>query len=600
MTVHNALVGAGLRDRIKIGASGKVATGSDIVKRLIQGADYTNAARAMMMAVGCIQAQRCHTNTCPVGVATQDPRRARALDVADKTARVQRYQEATVTAGRADHGLDGRSTTRPSSRRTMLHAPRSTTRHVAATPSCTTGSSPASCCTSRRPWATTGRRPTGPLRAPRRADRRLERRTLVTHRRRAHRRPRSPRQGVRTVWGVVGDALNPVTDAIRRERRHRVDRRPARGGGRVRRLRAGAADRHARRLHGHGRARARSTCSTASTTRRSRTRRCSRSAARCRSPSSAATTSRRSTTTRCSRDVAVFRQHGHEPASSCRSLLEHAVQSALTAARRRRADAARRRRRARPAQGHAEPRFVDARRPTASRTPTRCTRPPRCIDDAGRSRCSSASAPARRAPRCSRWPRRWPRPMVLTLKAKEGLERDNPFQVGQTGLIGNPAARHALRRLRRAADARHRLPVPRTGTRRARSSCRSTPGARTSAAARAVDVGARRATPARRCRRCSTAADGEARPRPPRGRPRRYATGASASSDLADPAYDETGWSGKLRAKLDNPRARGSAPRRSPTPSTAHAAPDAIFTSDTGMSTVWLSRFVDHAAGTGG
>ena len=81
---------------MKIGASGKVATGSDIVKRLIQGADYTNAARAMMMATGCIQSQRCHTNRCPVGVATQDPRRARALDVADKSRRVQRYQEATV------------------------------------------------------------------------------------------------------------------------------------------------------------------------------------------------------------------------------------------------------------------------------------------------------------------------------------------------------------------------------------------------------------------------------------------------------------------------------------------------------------------------
>ena len=58
MTVHNALVGTGLRDRIRIGASGKVATGSDIVKRIAQGADYTNAARAMMMAVGCIQSQR--------------------------------------------------------------------------------------------------------------------------------------------------------------------------------------------------------------------------------------------------------------------------------------------------------------------------------------------------------------------------------------------------------------------------------------------------------------------------------------------------------------------------------------------------------------
>jgi glutamate synthase domain-containing protein 2 len=96
MTVHNALVGAGLRDVIRIGASGKVATGTDIVKRLIQGADYTNAARAMMMAVGCIQSQRCHTNHCPVGVATQDPRRARALDVPDKSERVYRYQKATV------------------------------------------------------------------------------------------------------------------------------------------------------------------------------------------------------------------------------------------------------------------------------------------------------------------------------------------------------------------------------------------------------------------------------------------------------------------------------------------------------------------------
>jgi len=96
ITVHNALVGTGLRDRVRIGASGKVATGSDIVKRLIQGADYTNAARAMMFAVGCVQAQRCHTNTCPVGVTTQDPRRVRALDVADKSAGVHRFQRATV------------------------------------------------------------------------------------------------------------------------------------------------------------------------------------------------------------------------------------------------------------------------------------------------------------------------------------------------------------------------------------------------------------------------------------------------------------------------------------------------------------------------
>ncbi|WP_371574552.1 FMN-binding glutamate synthase family protein [Streptomyces sp. NBC_01314] len=98
LTVHNALVGAGLRDRIRIGASGKIATGTDLVKRLLQGADYGNAARAMMFAVGCIQVQRCHTNTCLTGVTTQDPRRARALDVRDKTPRVQRFQEATVAS----------------------------------------------------------------------------------------------------------------------------------------------------------------------------------------------------------------------------------------------------------------------------------------------------------------------------------------------------------------------------------------------------------------------------------------------------------------------------------------------------------------------
>ncbi|MFF3448397.1 FMN-binding glutamate synthase family protein [Streptomyces sp. NPDC002667] len=117
MTVHNALVGVGLRDRIKIGASGKVATGSDLVKRLVQGADYTNAARAMMFAVGCIQAQRCHTNTCPVGVATQDERRGRAVDVDDKSQRVHRYQAATVKSAlqiMAAMGVDDPGDLRPS------------------------------------------------------------------------------------------------------------------------------------------------------------------------------------------------------------------------------------------------------------------------------------------------------------------------------------------------------------------------------------------------------------------------------------------------------------------------------------------------------
>ena len=96
VTVHQALVGVGLRDQIKVGASGKISTGVDLVKRIIQGADYANAARAMMMAVGCIQAQTCHTNTCPTGVATQDPRRMRALSVPDKSVRVTNYQQGTV------------------------------------------------------------------------------------------------------------------------------------------------------------------------------------------------------------------------------------------------------------------------------------------------------------------------------------------------------------------------------------------------------------------------------------------------------------------------------------------------------------------------
>ncbi|CAN5598277.1 FMN-binding glutamate synthase family protein [soil metagenome] len=109
MLVHNALVGVGLRDRIRIGASGKVASGVDIVSRIIQGADFTLAARAMMFAVGCIQALKCHTNHCPTGVATQDAGRAGALHVPDKTARVFNFQRATVASAAqivASMGLD--------------------------------------------------------------------------------------------------------------------------------------------------------------------------------------------------------------------------------------------------------------------------------------------------------------------------------------------------------------------------------------------------------------------------------------------------------------------------------------------------------------
>lgn len=94
--VHNALVGTGLRDHIRLGVAGKVATGNDIIKRLVQGADFVMNARAMMMATGCIQAQICHTNRCPVGVTTQNPRLMRAIDVEDKGNRVHNYHKLTV------------------------------------------------------------------------------------------------------------------------------------------------------------------------------------------------------------------------------------------------------------------------------------------------------------------------------------------------------------------------------------------------------------------------------------------------------------------------------------------------------------------------
>ena len=96
VVAHDALVGCGIRDKIKIGCSGKVISGFEIARRLALGADYCNAARGMMFALGCIQAQKCQTNECPVGVATQDPRRTRGLVVEDKAQRVRYFQQNTV------------------------------------------------------------------------------------------------------------------------------------------------------------------------------------------------------------------------------------------------------------------------------------------------------------------------------------------------------------------------------------------------------------------------------------------------------------------------------------------------------------------------
>ncbi len=96
--VHNALVGIGARERIRIGASGKIVTGFDIVRALALGADWCNSARGFMFALGCIQSQSCHTDRCPTGVATQDPGRQRALVVPDKIERVANFHRETIEA----------------------------------------------------------------------------------------------------------------------------------------------------------------------------------------------------------------------------------------------------------------------------------------------------------------------------------------------------------------------------------------------------------------------------------------------------------------------------------------------------------------------
>ncbi|MGW5249365.1 FMN-binding glutamate synthase family protein [Streptomyces sp. NPDC004129] len=94
LTVHNVLVGTGLRDRVKVGASGKIASGTDLVKRMVQGADYGNAARAMMFAVGCIQAQR---SWCRWG---RGPLLVNALAVAGRSTAAPTAKTATHASSR--------------------------------------------------------------------------------------------------------------------------------------------------------------------------------------------------------------------------------------------------------------------------------------------------------------------------------------------------------------------------------------------------------------------------------------------------------------------------------------------------------------------
>ncbi|MET0519606.1 MAG: FMN-binding glutamate synthase family protein [Burkholderiaceae bacterium] len=98
LLVHNTLVGLNLREQIRLGCAGKVVSAFDIARMMALGADWCNSARGFMFALGCIQAQSCHTGNCPTGVTTQDPQRQQALVVPDKAERVYRFHEETLKA----------------------------------------------------------------------------------------------------------------------------------------------------------------------------------------------------------------------------------------------------------------------------------------------------------------------------------------------------------------------------------------------------------------------------------------------------------------------------------------------------------------------
>jgi glutamate synthase domain-containing protein 2 len=98
LLVHNTLRGVGLREKIRVGCAGKVISAFDIARLMALGADWCNSARGFMFALGCIQAQTCHTGNCPTGVTTQDPLRQQSLVVGDKTERVLHFHQGTLKA----------------------------------------------------------------------------------------------------------------------------------------------------------------------------------------------------------------------------------------------------------------------------------------------------------------------------------------------------------------------------------------------------------------------------------------------------------------------------------------------------------------------
>ncbi|MFZ2652860.1 MAG: FMN-binding glutamate synthase family protein [Burkholderiaceae bacterium] len=98
LLVHNTLVGLNLRDKVRLGCAGKVVSAFDIARMMALGADWCNSARGFMFALGCIQAQHCHTGHCPTGVTTQDALRQKALVVPTKTERVYQFHDNTLKA----------------------------------------------------------------------------------------------------------------------------------------------------------------------------------------------------------------------------------------------------------------------------------------------------------------------------------------------------------------------------------------------------------------------------------------------------------------------------------------------------------------------
>ena len=156
LLVHNTLVGLNLRDQIKLGCAGKVVSAFDIARMLALGADWCNAARGFMFALGCIQAQTCHTGHCPTGVTTQDPQRQKALVVPNKAERVYHFHQNTLIALKELVQAAGPSSTRTRSAPTHIVRRVSANARCACSPTCCRSCSRAqlleAACAAARAW----------------------------------------------------------------------------------------------------------------------------------------------------------------------------------------------------------------------------------------------------------------------------------------------------------------------------------------------------------------------------------------------------------------------------------------------------------------